>query len=82
MDSVANRERWHWPGPGPACRDERVWWEKQLGKLKKEKPGIMGPGFWWRYLKRCYRNPSMMNRRRIWGCVKQIEASIEEQLLV
>ena len=77
---VARLEHWYWPGPGPASKDERDWWDEQIRKLEEEESGASGPGFDWQYLKRCYRNPSMMNRKRIWNCVKQIEESINERL--
>jgi len=79
-DTVARKERWYWPGTGPASQHERTWWSVQLTKLEEDHPGACGPGFDWRYLKRCYRCPSMMNRKRIWGCVEQIEVAIKENL--
>jgi len=78
LDALARGELWSRPGPGPASEGERDWWNAQTKKLEEQHPGQLGPGFDWRYLKRCYSNPSMMNRRRIWRCVEQIEQRVIE----
>jgi hypothetical protein len=49
-----------------------------MRKLEEEQPRSTGPGFDWHYLKRCHNSPSMKNRKRIWGCVEQIEQKICE----
>jgi hypothetical protein len=78
LDAVARAQLWTRPGRGPASKNERDWWESQMKKLEEQDPEEAGPGFDWHYLMRCHSNPSMKNRRRIWGCVQQIERCILE----
>jgi hypothetical protein len=76
LDTIAREQKWYRPGQGPASEDERNWWDSQVKKLEEERPGSTGLGFDWSYLKRCYRSPSMKNRKRIWRCVEQIERKV------
>jgi hypothetical protein len=78
LDTVAREQRWSRPGQGPASQGERDWWKAQMDELEAENSEETGPGFDWRYLQRCYASPSMKNRRRIWGCVEQIERRVIE----
>jgi hypothetical protein len=77
LDALARQQLWTRPGRGPASKAERDWWEEQMKVLKESHPEELGPGFDWRYFKRCFSNPSMMNRRRIWYCAEQIEALVD-----
>jgi len=78
LDTVARGEFWFWPGRGSASQSERCWWDRKMKELKTNNPDELRTGYVWRYLNRCYDTPSMLNRRRIWGCVQRIEKRILE----
>jgi hypothetical protein len=63
---------------GPHGTDEVDWWDARVS----DAGGAGKPFPWLAYVRACRRSPSMRNRERIWGIVKQIEQAAKELGLI